>query len=184
MPYKDPIVRRMKAREYSRQFHARHRAERNAASRKWNAEHREHVARRKKAWYAANREHALKKHKEYYMANRERLIRYTIEWIKKNREKRLLAQKRAAAKIRERKKRDAAYYAELRARVRRSYAKAVILSGNTYTPSPKRRIPDYAVMGQFVLDVHSPWLINNLTDSQRAYAMELAIERKERRAMA
>lgn len=29
------------------------------------------------------------------------------------------------------------------------------------------------------LDVRSPWLIENLTPSQRAYAREMAIERKE-----
>lgn len=46
------------------------------------------------------------------------------------------------------------------------------------------RFPDWATKGASVLDVKSQWLLENATDEQRAYARELAIERKERRAMA
>ena len=40
-------------------------------------------------------------------------------------------------------------------------------------------VPDWATLGQRVLDAASPWLIENLTPSQRAYARELAIERRK-----
>lgn len=42
--------------------------------------------------------------------------------------------------------------------------------------APCSRLGDF---GQKVLDTSSPWLVENLTPSQRDYAMRLAIERKE-----
>ncbi len=48
-----------------------------------------------------------------------------------------------------------------------------------YRPIRSMRFPDWACKGVSTLDVRSQWLINNMTDEQRAYARELAIERKE-----
>ena len=70
-------------------------------------------------------------------------------------------------------------YANHRAKSRVQIAKNAVKNGRTYKPRFARRIPDWCVKGQFVIDVRSPWLIENLTPSQRAYARELAIERKE-----
>ena len=49
-----------------------------------------------------------------------------------------------------------------------------------YRPLWSMRFPDYATKDSRIMDTASPWLIENLTDSQRGYARELAIERKER----
>lgn len=69
-------------------------------------------------------------------------------------------------------------YAKYRAAMRIRRAKCRVLAGAFYRPRFARRIPDWCVMGG-VIDVRSPWLAANLTPSQRAYARELAIERKE-----
>ena len=60
-------------------------------------------------------------------------------------------------------------------------AKNAILKRGNYSPRPWMRLPEWMPVGGSCIDVRSPWLINNLTDSQRAYARELAIERKAQR---
>ena len=50
-------------------------------------------------------------------------------------------------------------------------------AGRGYSPRPQCRVPDWAVKGQAV-DVRSAFLAENLTPAQRAYARDLAIERK------
>ena len=69
-------------------------------------------------------------------------------------------------------------YARERRWKRISYAKKMILAGRPYHPQPNRRVPDWCVK-HGVVDVRSQWLAENLTPSQRDYAMRLAIERKE-----
>lgn len=64
------------------------------------------------------------------------------------------------------------------------HAVKVVLAGRLYKPRFYMRKPDYVPVGASGVDTRSTFLWNNLTDSQRGYAMELAIERKERRAMA
>jgi hypothetical protein len=73
---------------------------------------------------------------------------------------------------------DAAAYAKYRASARMRVAKRCVLAGRFYKPRFARRIPDWCVWGGGV-DVRSQWLVENLTPSQRDYAMQLAIERKE-----
>lgn len=72
---------------------------------------------------------------------------------------------------------DAAAYAKFRADARMRTAKRCVLAGRFYKPRFVRRIPDWCVMGH-VVDMRSPWLVENLTPSQRAFARELAIERR------
>ena len=55
--------------------------------------------------------------------------------------------------------------------------KAVTKHG-AYKPQFNRRKPDWVPVGQSGIDYSSPFLWNNLTDAQRAYASELAIERR------
>ncbi len=69
-------------------------------------------------------------------------------------------------------------YARDRRHKRMSYARRMIRAGRTYSALPSRRVPDWCVKRR-ALDVRSPWLVENLTPSQRDYAMRLAIERKE-----
>ena len=53
-------------------------------------------------------------------------------------------------------------------------------NGGTYKPCHSTRFHDWCVKGQYVLDGRSPYLIENMTDEQRAYVRELAIERHKR----
>ena len=53
-------------------------------------------------------------------------------------------------------------------------------NGGMYKPYHSRRFPDWCVKMQKVLDVRSPFLIENRTDEQRAYVRELAIERRKK----
>lgn len=54
-------------------------------------------------------------------------------------------------------------------------------NGGMYVARLNVRLPDWTTKGKIVALVNSPWMINNITDSQRAYARELAIERKAQR---
>ena len=76
---------------------------------------------------------------------------------------------------------DAKAYAEWRRKRRKSRELKAMKEGRIYRPCLAQRIPDWATKGQRFMDTASPWLIENLTDSQRGYARELAIERKEMR---
>ena len=69
-----------------------------------------------------------------------------------------------------------------RATMRICYAAKVMKAGKMYSPKPYMRKPDYVPVGKSGIDARSQCLACNLTDAQRAYARELAIERKERRA--
>ena len=73
---------------------------------------------------------------------------------------------------------DAAAYAQARRKGRIYRAKKAVSEGRIYKPQFARRIPDWCVMGR-VLDAASPFLDVNITPSQRAYARELAIERRK-----
>lgn len=73
---------------------------------------------------------------------------------------------------------NAAFYAVYRAYARTWWAKRRIKAGKRYRPRPHVRIPDWATKGKSVLDVRSRWIFENTTRAQRAYARELAIERK------
>ena len=77
---------------------------------------------------------------------------------------------------------DAQRYAKWRAKRRIQRARKAVAEGRLYRPLYCTRIPDWATKGQRILDASSAYLACNLTDSQRAYARELAIERKERRS--
>ena len=72
----------------------------------------------------------------------------------------------------------AEYYAVWRAERRGRYAAKVIASGRTYRPNYAGRVPDWAKFRQPILDTRSVFLFENVTPSMRAYARQLAIERK------
>ena len=131
--------------------------------------------------YYKHRKERLEKRKAYYQANRERCLEW---WRAYRNTPRGKAYCRAAGQIRYARTRalwavDAAIYAEARLKGRIYKAKKAIAQGRVYIPQPARRIPDWCVMDAAV-DVRSQWLVENLTPSQRAYARELAIERRER----
>lgn len=149
--------------EKSRAYYAAHREERRASAR---------------ASYARHREERLAKRKAYYRANRNRCL----EWWRMHRAKsevrayRLVDYKRRYANKLMLWAVDAAAYAEARRKGRIYRAKKAVSEGRIYKPQFAQRIPDWCVMGH-VVDVRSPWLIENVTPSQRAFARGLAIER-------
>jgi len=75
----------------------------------------------------------------------------------------------------------ARFYALSRMYHRKSHAKKVVLAGKAYQPRYSRRIPDWCVKGERIIDYRSQFLPENITPSMAAYARELAIERKAQR---
>ena len=121
--------------------------------------------------------------REYRKRNREKLLETARKWKAANREKVRAYSRRSYLRRVIREMFDAEYYAHNRARTRANHYARWKRMGLTWGQGggrPSMRIPDYCVRGQ-VLDVRSQWLINNMTDEQRAYARELAIERKKQR---
>lgn len=158
-------------------------------------------------YYMEHREERLVKRREYYHANRERCLAWWREhrtkpevqaaryaysqqrYEKKGEEIRAKAReyhrlhpemrKMRYAKLCERFAQDAEAYAEARRKDRaRSEAKAA-KEGRMYRPRRDLRIPDWATKGQRIMDTASPWLPENMSPEQKAYARKLAIERKE-----
>lgn len=153
MPYKDPEKRR----EYNAWYRATHRDVCVLASTRWNK---------------ANPERKRANDRAYRLRHPEKIKADKRRWNAANKAKR--AEKRA--KQRETFAFDCAAWAKYRAGWRIIYAKRVIRRGIAYSPKYYLRIPDFATKGERILDTRSQWLINNLTDSQRAYARELAVE--------
>ena len=122
-----------------------------------------------KAWFAA---HPAKR--------REYNKRHYWKHLEKHRAEAREATRKRYARITLICKVDPQAYAKHRAKSRIQIAKGAIKNGRTYKPRFARRIPDWCVMGGGV-DYGSQWLAVNLTPSQRAWARELAIERRGKR---
>lgn len=155
MPYKD----KDKARAHDLQYHATHKERYKALARRYRQTHKAAEAER---------------HRKFYLEHKAELIAYSSNWQKTHPESARAKARKWYAKSRARQMMESTYYALCRAKSRMGYARRLILRGFTYRPSFRRRIPDWAVMGGRILDYASPWLIENLTPSQRAYARELA----------
>ena len=124
------------------------------------------MSSRSTEWRKANPEKAAAWYRKYYRANCERIWAYAKEQYWKQAE--------VCAK-------DAAFYATYRAAQRKHcymWRKNCRGQKTLYKPAYTRRIPDWAVKGPCIMDMASPFLIDNITDSQRAFARELAIERR------
>ena len=120
--------------------------------------------------------------KKYYAKHREKCDNVKKKWADANRNKVRGYVRKCMRKIRLAWCFDSELYAKGRAYDRMLKAKRTILRGGTYRPHFRYRIPDWAVKGETILDSSSQWLQVNITPSQRAFARELAIERKERSA--
>ena len=141
-------------------------------------------------YYAAHREEILAHIKARRASDPERFSALEAAW--RNRQKPESKVKDAA---RQRARRaanpeavraaDRAFYARAvvreRAQRRVCYAKSRLLAGNVYSPRFHVRLPEWAAAGQRALDARSQWLAVNISASQRAYARELAIERRAER---
>ena len=170
-----------KVRAYHREWNRSHRdtiyPKQNAAKRKERRENPDKVHERERAYWrkpenAARKRLATKRWRDSPKGKAWRAA-YNAKHQARVRE----TNRRSEARRKARKQSDAAYYAKRRADTRIRHAKARVMSGKAYRPRFHLRIPDWATMGQQIIDFASPWLWTNLTDSQRAYGRELAIER-------
>lgn len=117
--------------------------------------------------------------RKYYAKHREKCLEDRRKWAVANRDKVRGYVRKCMRKVRLAWCFYSELYAKGRAYNRMLKAKRTVLRGKLYRPRFGCRMPDWATKGETILDSASPWLIENLTPSQRAYARELAIERKE-----
>ena len=157
--------------------------------------HHEECGAREKAWRKANPDKVSGQRKRYYARKKT-----DPKWIAYEKSPRRKAQKRKAeARYLEnggrelraiqgflRRQRqlelfrmDSHAYAKAREKERMKHARRV---GAKYKPRPSCRIPDWATMGQEILDRRSVFIYHNLSDdgqaSARGFERDLAIESK------
>ena len=148
-----------------------------AHNRRWRDKHPEY----QRAYYAAHREAFREYNRKWRKRHEVRHggVPYSRTRKKPTREQMRTWSRNAYARRVIREMLDYEYYAHNRARNRAAHLAQWRREGKTWgIGKPAMRIPDYCVRGG-VLDTSSPYLWNNLTASQRAYARELAIERME-----
>lgn len=145
--------KKARQREADRRYRMRHPDRLRERARKWRLANPGKRKAQKRRHYARHRAEILAEKREYYVARRP------------------YAKLRALWAI------SPEAYAKYRAAMRVRGAKRCVLAGRFYKPRFSRRIPDWVTFGH-VVDVRSAWLAENLTPAQRAYARELAIERK------
>lgn len=157
MPHKDPEARRA------------YRKKRRAIDRE-----------RDRVRYATDpafRERKKASARKYVQEHREKVYAKHKIWQEAHREAHRESGRKYMRKARMQFYFDAEAFAAYRAYNRQLRAKESVLTRGFYRPRFSCRIPDWATKG-FALDTRSSFLDVNLTDSQRAYARELAIERR------
>ena len=115
--------------------------------------------------------------KKYDTENRKKRDMGKKKWEEANIDKRRGYVKKHMRKVRLAWCFDADLYAKGRAYNRMLKAKRIILRGGVYRPRFSCRIPDFAVKGQDIVDYHSQFLSDNITEEQVAFAKELYRER-------
>lgn len=115
--------------------------------------------------------------RKYFQEHREKVYAKNKIWQEAHREAHRESQRKCMRKARMQFYFDAEAFAAYRAYNRQLRAKKSVLTRGFYRPRFSCRIPDWATKG-FALDTRSSFLDVNLTASQRAYARDLAIERK------
>lgn len=158
-----------KNREYYRAYYAANRAHILAKAKAWRQRDLKHRREVEAAWRKAHPEAEAAKMRRY----RQR-PEIKARLAEQARAKRAANPEQARAESR-------AYYAKTverrRSQARVAHAKARIAKGKSYSPRYSCRLPDWApVCG--MIDARSAFLAVNLSASKRAYARELAIERR------
>ena len=115
--------------------------------------------------------------KKYYTTNRKKREKVKRKWADANRDKVREYMKKSRRKFILACCFDSDIYAKARAYNRMLKAKRIILRGGVYRPRFSCRIPDFAVKGQDLVDYHSQFLSDNITEEQVAFAKELYRER-------
>ena len=123
----------------------------------------------------------MREYERSYRARRRARFAANPQMLREYKAKHRAWKRKYSTKDRLMKAMDAEYYAVWRAERRKAYATKRVAAGFAYRPTLSKRVPDWATFGRSVVDTASPWLIENITPSQRAYARELAIERVNKR---
>ena len=160
MPLKNPEKRRA----YQKARRAIDR-ERDAMRYKTDSAFRARKLASAQKYYAKHRKERAEAKKKWTIANRDKVRGYVRKYMRKTRLAWCF---------------DSDLYAKGRAYNRMLKAKRTVLRGGSYRPRFGCRIPDWATKGEAVLDASSQWLDINITPSQRAFAIELAHERKNK----
>ena len=193
---------------YARDYYAANKDKINAKKRAWRKRNIERCRAVNAAWAAANHEKVLAAGKRYRDAHRLELrarnaafqrakraadpekARELSRQYNQRRKARLAADPvfsarwhaAHAARVRKYNAKmlqvSARYYASYRICRRKSYAKKAVLSGKPYRPLYSRRIPDWCVKGESIIDYRSQFLPENITPAMAAYARSLAMERR------
>lgn len=178
---------REKNAEYHMAYYAAHREQFLEYNRKWRKRNAEKIRAYKqrpdvrekhnaytKAWQDRNRERVRETNRAWKAQNPDRVKAVLLAYQKAHPEYKRMYRMRCMV----REMTDCEYYAERRRKERERANRRRLRMGLTAVGKPARRIPDWCVRGG-VLDASSPWLWENVTDEQKAYARELMIERKE-----
>lgn len=178
-----------KQREYNRRNYLKHRAARLAYAAAYRVAHRDELITYQREYRRTHGDHVRELERIRRKKNRERRLATNRKWRRSAKGKawrtawnaanpdKIAAQNRRGEANRKAKKLTSAeYYAKRRAQNRVYHAKVAIKTRGIYRPRFAARYPDWSLMGK-VIDARSKFLDVNLTDSQRAYARELAIER-------
>ena len=116
--------------------------------------------------------------RKYYQEHKEKRNAQNKRWIAAHPELQRAYLRKSMANFRMRFYFDAEAYAAYRAYNRKLRAKEAVMKRGSYRPHFWFRIPDWMTKGTFALDSRSPFLHENITPSQRAFARELAQERR------
>ena len=116
--------------------------------------------------------------RKYYQEHKEKRNAQNKRWIAAHQELQREYERKCMANFRMRFYFDAEAYAAYRAYNRKLLAKKAVMKRGIYLPRFCFRIPDWMTKGTFALDCRSPFLQENITPSQRAFARELAQERR------
>lgn len=186
--YANLEMSRKKKREYYAQNAERERARDRArwprrknsakAYRRANAERIADNARSRYATDPAYRARKIASAKKNYHTNRATRKVQRKAFRETHREELAIISRMNYAALRKRIAVDAKAYAEHRAKHRMWAAKKAVLKSGKYSPRYNMRVPDWALFGERTADARSHFLDVNMTPSQRAYARELAIERR------
>lgn len=148
---------------------------RKAAKKRYYEKYRDKIAVKNAEYRKKNRARLLEKHKEYYLKNRDRLLAMGKERYKKNRDAILFLASMNYDKKREQFKVDPVAYAEWRKKKRDYLYKRRGCFGRRLL---SMRIPDWATMGQFILDARSAYIGNNLTADEQKSIRDFCIKEK------
>lgn len=167
--YKQSEGYRQKRKGYNRRYAEKH----PDYMAKWRAAHPDYMRK----WQAENKDRLREYHREYarkYASADAALPRSKLTPEQRKERAQLKWFKRLV-----RESLDCEYYARNRRKAREAQYRRWAKQGKNWTKGqPARRIPDWCVRGG-VLDARSPFLFENATPEQKAWARDLCIEKKE-----